>query len=130
MPTNSSTPNRRPGAPKGNLNALKHGFYSPRFREAEIKDLITLTEPGLTDEISMLRLVIRRTVDRIEDAETLDQHLRCVNTLGHAAAQLSRLLKTQHVLFGEINEIEQALFGALEIINQRKDEEALNDETV
>ena len=58
-----------PGAPKGNLNAIKHGFYSRRFRTGESQQLKSLAEPGLSDEIEMLRLVIRRVIDQIDEIE-------------------------------------------------------------
>jgi len=112
MNSHESPPNR-PGAPRGNTNALKHGFYSPRFRDNELEDLKALIEPGLTDEIAMLRIIIRRTVDRVDEIENLDQQLRFISTLSHASAQLSRLLRTQRLLVGEVSQIEQALQQAI-----------------
>lgn len=107
----SSSP-RHPGAPKGNTNALKHGLYSPRFQEAELKDLKALSEPDLTEEIAMLRLVIRRLISRLDEVETLDQLMRYTTTLSLATTQLSRLIKTQRLLLGELDEIGQAIHQA------------------
>ncbi|GAH01680.1 unnamed protein product [marine sediment metagenome] len=44
----------------GNLNALKHGFYSKHFLKVEIMDLVKAED--LQEEIGMLQVVIRRLV--------------------------------------------------------------------
>jgi len=51
---------RRVGAPAGNTNALKHGFYSTQLRSGDLADLETYQFSGLIDAITMLRVVIRR----------------------------------------------------------------------
>jgi hypothetical protein len=51
---------RRPGGQPGNRNALKHGFYSKLFKPGELDDLNAVLADGLTDEIAMLRVVVRR----------------------------------------------------------------------
>jgi uncharacterized protein YjcR len=43
---------RRQGGQQGNLNALKHGFYSKQFQEGEIADLEKAE--GLKEEIGMM----------------------------------------------------------------------------
>ncbi|MEA3439735.1 MAG: hypothetical protein U9R58_05580 [Chloroflexota bacterium] len=109
---------RNRGAQPGNRNALKHGYYSPLFRSAELKNLKALSNPGLSDEIEMLRLVICRIVERASDETlTFDQHLRYLNAISHATAQLSRLIRTQALLVGEVDQIEKALIQALQVLN-------------
>ena len=52
------TPKPKPEADRrslGNTNALKHGFYSRRFRSADLQDLDTHDFSGLQDEIVMIR---------------------------------------------------------------------------
>lgn len=46
---------RRRGAQPGNLNALKHGFYSKQFEPAEIQDLETRLLEGLQDEVAIIK---------------------------------------------------------------------------
>ena len=123
MPSTSPTPSspRRRGGQKGNLNAIKHGFYSRLFRRSELKQLQALSNPGLSDEIEMLRLIIRRVIDRASEAETFDQLLRYLTTLSMATAQLSRLLRTQRLLVGEVNQIEESLKQVLQDLNQDLD---------
>ena len=51
----------RAGAPPGNLNNYKHGFYSPALQEAEIADLLTYaTNMTLHDELALTRVMLRR----------------------------------------------------------------------
>ncbi len=40
------------GAPRGNRNALKHGFYARTFPSSEVKDLETYPFQGLQDAIA------------------------------------------------------------------------------
>jgi hypothetical protein len=110
------TPKRKPGAQPGNLNALKHGFYSRRFKEAEKRDLAAHTG-GLEDEIAMLRVSIRRLLEwtpargeRVELAEAVAR----LNALGQAAARLAGLLRTQKRLAEGAGEVSSALSQALD----------------
>jgi hypothetical protein len=56
-------------APKGNTNALKHGFYSRRFKQQEIYDLDMLSGtdlPNLTSELDLLRVALLRTFEQAQ----------------------------------------------------------------
>jgi len=99
FPAFTEPPPKRPrGAPPGNLNALKHGFYSRVFRKMELGDLQSVPLKDLQDEISMLRVLIRRVVEFSQQASTLDEYLRLLSTLSQATANLGRLVRTQHLL--------------------------------
>jgi uncharacterized protein YjcR len=93
---------RKRGAPSGNWNAFKHGFYSKRFRPLEIQDLDTALGDGLEDEIALLRVIIRRVFEYADDddKQTLDQWSRTLNTLGAASTRLAALIRTQQVVSG------------------------------
>ena len=54
---------RSRGAQPGNLNAVKHGFYSAHFHQADLAAFETNTFTGLNDEIALLRLYIHRAVE-------------------------------------------------------------------
>lgn len=64
------------GAPKGNQNALKHGFYARSLSDQESADLVSLMASGeLDDELAMTRVLIRRIWDRInEPADATKKH--------------------------------------------------------
>lgn len=62
------------GAPKGNQNALKHGFYSRLIRPEESAQLVTLMQSGeLDDELAMTRVVARRVLERLESAADIEE---------------------------------------------------------
>jgi len=54
---------RSRGGQPGNANAVKHGFYSRKFRDLESQDLETALRDGLGDEIALMRVMIRRVFD-------------------------------------------------------------------
>ncbi|MCJ7520025.1 MAG: hypothetical protein MUO42_10215 [Anaerolineaceae bacterium] len=99
----STLPARRTGGQPGNWNGFKHGFYSKRYYPLELKDLSIILGDGLFDEISLLRVIMRRVFNLAndEDAQTLDTWTRSLNTLGAAATRLAGLLRTQLIISGE-----------------------------
>ena len=95
------------GAPKGNTNALKHGFYSRQFRKTETDDLAALTEADLSElasEIALLRVTISRTLTQAGRAEHTDDPpdwISYLSAMGLAATRIATLLKTQKILEGD-----------------------------
>ena len=109
---------KRRGAQPGNLNALKHGFYSRSFKELENSDLEAMLAQDLESEIAMLRVVVRRafelsTAPAAKDqpgAEDIDlgqdlnaqaklgTAIHVMNSLGMASIRLGSLLKIQAML--------------------------------
>ena len=89
---------RRQGGQPGNVNALKHGFYSKRFDVDELKDIETIDAQGLSSEINMLRVYIRRVFDLSDGKDDLKTALNTLNGLSLAAARLASCLKTQTFL--------------------------------
>jgi len=57
---------RRRGAQPGNTNRVKTGFYSKRFQGDELDDLELELREGLTDEIALIRVMMRRVLDAAE----------------------------------------------------------------
>ena len=78
------------GAPKGNQNARKHGFYSKVLDEAQQMDL-ELAEGvnGLDDEIALLRVKIKALIEK--DPENLQLIMQ-------ASGTIARLLRTRYTL--------------------------------
>ena len=80
---------KRPrGAPKGNQNARKHGFYSRVLDEAEQMDL-ELAEgiEGIDDEIALLRVKIKAILEH--DPENIQLIIKATN-------MLARLVRTRY----------------------------------
>ena len=79
---------RKRGAPKGNQNARKHGFYSKVLNEAEQLDFELATGvEGIDDEIALLRVKIKSLLEH--DPENINLIVQATNTL-------ARLVKTRY----------------------------------
>ena len=78
----------RRGAPKGNQNARKHGFYSRVLDEAERLDLELATGvDGIDDEIALLRVKIKSVLAHDPDN---------VKLIMEATNALARLVRTKY----------------------------------
>ena len=87
MPTNAKG---KRGAPKGNQNARKHGFYAKVLDEAEKLDFKQATEvEGIDDEIALLRVKIKSLI--AHDPDNISLIMQATNTL-------CRLLRTKYNL--------------------------------
>ena len=100
------SPGAQPGNPqlrakRGNLNALKHGFYSRRFTDAEKSDLDAFPIADLASEIALLRIAIRRIFDLSYGIDDLDQAFALLRLLSTAAGRLARLHRVQIILKGD-----------------------------
>ena len=79
---------RKRGAPKGNQNARKHGFYSRVLNEAEQLDFELATGvEGIDDEIALLRVKIKSILEN--DPENIKLIMQATNTL-------ARLVRTRY----------------------------------
>ena len=81
------------GAPKGNQNARKHGFYSRALTEAEKVELeeASLVE-GIDQEIALLRVRLRELAQN--EPDRLELHLEAANTI-------ARLIRTRYQISRE-----------------------------
>ena len=78
----------RRGAPKGNQNARKHGFYSKVLDEVEQLDLeLASGVEGTDGEIALLRVKIKSILEK--DPEN-------IGLLATATNALARLVKTRY----------------------------------
>ena len=118
--TTSPTPQKRPrGAPPGNTNALKHGFYSRRFKRSELNDLEDIPFASMEDEIDMLRVCMRRLVEWGNDVKSLPDAISFLRVIASASTSLSRMLRTQQVL-GAKSDGQRALDQVLDEIAREK----------
>ena len=76
------------GAPKGNQNARKHGFYSHALSEAEkLKLEQARGMEGIDEEIAILRVKLGEVIEK--EPDRLDLHLEAANTI-------ARLVRTRY----------------------------------
>ena len=103
-PSPGSKPHRSPGGQPGNLNArsspcaLKHGFYSRQIKKADLADLDSFQFAGLDDEITILRVYLRRLIELGKDIDAFEGMLSQVRGMCMASASLNRLLRTQKLI--------------------------------
>ncbi len=84
----STSKERKRGAPRGNQNARKHGFYSRVLDEAERLDFELATGvDGIDDEIALLRVKIKSVLEH--DPENIKLIMQATNTL-------ARLVSTRY----------------------------------
>jgi len=84
---------RKRGAPKGNQNARKHGFYSKVLDEAEQLDFeLASGVEGIDDEIALLRVKIKSILEK--DPENISLIMQATNAL-------ERLIRTRYKITKE-----------------------------
>jgi hypothetical protein len=94
---------RRRGAQPSNLNALKHGFYSRQFRQAEIADLSAL-QLRLEDEIAAARVAGRRMLELSRQLTDPMDGVRALTAFSNHLTRVARLMRTHHILTGSGDE--------------------------
>ena len=85
---------RKRGAPFGNRNAVKHGFYSKTLNPADRSDLNLAADiVGVDEEIALLRLEIKKALSGGSVASLVP--------LAKAALALEKLVRARHLIFVE-----------------------------
>jgi len=88
------TVKRKRGAPKGNQNARKHGFYSKVLDEAEQVDFeLASGVNGIDDEIALLRVKIKSVLEK--DPENIKLIMQATNTLAGLVKTRYKISKEQ-----------------------------------
>jgi len=91
-------PKRRRGSQPGNLNALKHGFYTSRFKPKDLTGVDATDNNSLLDEIRILRLYTRRLIELDAQPDDLTQVANILKLLCLSALTINRLVKTSQFL--------------------------------
>jgi hypothetical protein len=85
---------RKRGAPKGNRNARKHGFYSKVLDAAEQLDFeLASGVEGIDDEIALLRVKIKSILTH--DSENIELIMQATNTLAGLVKTRYNITKDQ-----------------------------------
>ena len=103
-------------SPQGNLNAQRHGFYSPLFLSSEIHDLPS-EAASLEHEITLLRVMIRRTMQLADGIDDLKEATRVLDALGAAVARLANLLRVQKSLAENRSQVADEISVAIQQAN-------------
>jgi hypothetical protein len=111
-------PKRGRGAPLGNTNNLRHGFYSRRFKPVELKGLEACEPINLKDEIELLRVYVRRVVEMAGDTQDLYTAIDILRALSFATSSLTRLIRAQHLIGEGADSVGEALIQALKEVKE------------
>ena len=113
---------RSRGGQLGNTNALKHGFYSPRFKGEEMQSL-TLFEEHIDaiSEIKMLRVAVDRVISRLGERCDISECVALLNVLTRAAGRIGHLIRLQKFIYGDQNSVSALLYAALEDVAEEYD---------
>lgn len=90
---------RKRGGQPGNHNAVKHGFYSAVFKQIESELLASETSTKFEGEIDLLRVLIKRTVDKANEHSdlSLEETFTLLRNISFAAAIIERLNRSKNL---------------------------------
>ena len=109
----SVPPHRRPGGQLGNLNALKHGFYTRRIHKRDLSGTEDAATINLAEEIALIRIFTRKIVDSSRNIDDLYELAGVLRILCLASVSITRVIKAQALLnhddSGLLDEIGEAI---------------------
>ena len=111
MPNPSTPPKRKRGGQSGNSNALRHGFFSRSFTEAEMDDLEKNVKGEFTDEIALARVNAAHLAELLKDYKNipLDNYVSASNALNNYLDRIQSLSRAQRFMYRNQTTLEQAL---------------------
>jgi len=110
------------GAPHGNQNARKHGYYGQVLTHAEMADMVAAADlTTLEDEVAITRVALRRLLLLLHDADTPPQEIKEIAPLVFdGTGRIARLLQTERLISGEaVDTVFNVLGGALDILTDK-----------
>ncbi len=119
--------NRKRGGQPGNTNALKHGFYTKQFSLNERRGLQEIEGVFLSDEIGLLRVLIRRFAEQIKGSQgvSLNESAQHLAVISEAMLRLASLLRTDNMLgSSEYDTFGAALSRSMSVVLEELREDA------
>ena len=119
-------PLKKRGAPYGNQNTFKHGFYSRHFTRAEIKDLSEMERLELDNEIELVRTLMRRVLESATDNTSHAGNIETLRAICLGNFTLTRLIRTHFLKPKEkIDPLRKAFY---EVLAELDAEQALKNQ--
>ena len=111
MPAISPSIQRKRGAPLGNTNAFRHGFYSPSFTSGEMRCLDSNVKGEFHDEINLARVNANRLAELLKDYKTMpfQDVVSASNALTNYLDRIQSLSRAQKYIYQNLTTIEKAL---------------------
>jgi hypothetical protein len=118
---------KKRGAPYGNQNAYKHGFYSQHFTRAEMDDLSEMEPLELDDEIELIRTLMRRVLESSTDNTSHADNIDTLRSICMGNITLTRLIRTHYLKPKENNHsLPKELIEILAELDVQRNEEIRN----
>jgi hypothetical protein len=107
---------RKSGGQPGNLNVLKHGFYSKYFQNTELEDLDEARD--LQEEIAMMRVVTRRLLKMARGCKDMGELVTVLEALGLSSTRVAGLMRTQKFIGGEEDSYDRQINSVIDEITR------------
>jgi hypothetical protein len=114
MPPTSK--NRR-GAPLGNMNNFKHGFYSRRLKKRDLTGVESTDVAGLIEEIALIRVFTRRLVESFNPNADFYEHVDILRILCVASAAITRVIRAQYLISSAGSGMDDEIAEAIRQVN-------------
>ena len=114
MPTSSP---RRRGAPLGNLNNFKHGFYSRRLKKRDLTGVEATDVAGLVEEIALIRVFTRRLVESFDPDSGFYEHADILRILCLASSAITRVIRAQCLITASDSGMDDDIAEAIRQVN-------------
>jgi hypothetical protein len=99
IPPPTTPGQRRRGAPLGNKNAIKHGFYSSAYKTAEKNAVTSQPTFDLEQELALLRIFTRRLVVSVPSDASNQTILENTRVLALSLNTISRIMRAQWTIY-------------------------------
>jgi hypothetical protein len=118
MPTSpTSSTKRSRGAPKGNLNALQHGFYTRRIKKSHLTGVESTDVSGLIEEIALIRVFTRRLIESCTPEADAYELAEILRILCLASSTISRVVRTQCLITATGTSLDDEIAEAIRQVN-------------
>jgi hypothetical protein len=119
---------KKRGAPPGNKNALKHGFYSRAFTKEEQREWKSAAKNRLQPEINLFKVLIARTASMLKPigenpAPSFHESLAMLYVVSMAIARLNSFYRTNEKLYAASDDGLIELFKSLGFSQEEIDNE-------
>jgi len=105
--------------PENDATSEEFSYYAPFMAAAEVNLLKSNVHSDLYNEIALLRLMMRRTLQKMNEEQqtlTFRDHLFALHAFSRAAGRIAHLTYTQHILFPLLEDLRSAAADNLEAL--------------
>jgi hypothetical protein len=108
------------GAPKGNLNAVKHGFYSKRLRVMNTAEAREMSQ-ALDEELALLRALMEEYLVWVETCGDPGWRAKALELAGRTVMRIGNLTRIKEAVYGD--GFDQSVQGIIERVLGEMDED-------